>query len=357
MGVQIAGHAALVAALPPLVAWHGVRGASVAMLIGAAAQMLFAWGCLVADGMPALTSPWRQGTHLREFGRGWAPFLTYAGATQASGIVLRVSASTLGTGIYAVVSLALRLYRSLVTLILTPIHYVLLPAPSRSEAEDRRSVADSELVTTLRHVLVLIAPVVTALVVLRGATVSMLFERGDFGPADADRTAAVLGLLALAIVPTAACILLEQAAYARRRPGTVLRANLVAEAMQAALFVPMIALADERGVPLAMTAAILAEMALYLRLLRPRAPGASAGLVPFVFKVALACAALRGAILGVHDLVEAVASPAPGAEQAALVIPSVLAGTVAYVAALALLRVEEPRLLLQTAREVARAGR
>jgi putative peptidoglycan lipid II flippase len=272
------------------------------------------------------------------------PFVPYAAVSQGSGVTLRIAASTLGTGLYTSFALAYRLYRSVISLLLTPIQQVLLPALSASEAGDRRAAADDELVATIRYAAFVLMPVAVVLVALSGETVSVVFERGAFTPDDADSTAEVLALFSLSLLPNALYVLLEQSAYARRHTRLVVRTNVALEVVQGALYVPLVLLLGVAGIPVAALLGLIVAVTSYVVVLRPARLRAHAS---FALRLALCGAVMLAAVLVAAELVERAVDPPPGIRQLLIVVPAVVVGAAAYLIAARAARLSEPRRLTE----------
>jgi putative peptidoglycan lipid II flippase len=342
MLASVGGAAGMVAAMPLLVHWWGVEGAAAAMTFGAVAQAACAWAFLLAEGVPPAVAPWREREHVMDFLRRALPLFPYVAASQASGVVLRIAASTLATGLYAAFSLAYRLYRSVITLLLTPVQHVLLPALSISEVRARRAAADDELVATLRYAAFVLVPVTVGLAALSDEAVSVVFERGAFTARDTERTGTVLALFALAIVPSALYVLLEQAAFARRHTRLVVRTNVLLEIVQGALYVPLIVALGAPGIPVAVVIALTLAAGIYTRELGPAPLRAH---VSFAGRLALCALAMLATVLLTVGLVGSAIDPSPGAPQLLVIVPATITGAAAYLLAAAALKLEEPRRL------------
>jgi putative peptidoglycan lipid II flippase len=338
MVASIVGSAAVLVAMPPLVSVWGIEGAALATTLGVVAQALCAWGFLLAEGVPPVIAPWRARKHVMEFVRRTAPFISYAAATQASGAVLRVAASLLGTGLYTAFSLAYRLYRSLLTIMIIPVQQVLLPALSHSEAGGRSDGSAAELISTLRYVSFALTPVTVVVAALAQPIVSAVFERGEFSAGNADSTAIALAVFALALLPSALYFLLEQAAYARRRTSLIVRVNLSIEAIQAGLYVPGVLLLGIAGIPAAGVLAALFAAGSYLYQLRPGPLRAHSG---FALRLVIAAAVMAAATLAAAAAVDAALHPAAGLAQVVIIVPAGLAGLVVYFVAAQLIGLRE----------------
>jgi len=339
--VNVAGGVALLAAMPVLIHLWGVRGAAAGMLVGAVVQALAGWAFLVLEGVPRVVAPWAAREEVREFVRRTVPFVGYAAASQGSGVVLRIALSTLAAGGYAAYALGSRLYRSVFSLLLTPVQQVLFPALAHSEAADRRDEADAELIATLRYATFVTVPVGVALCALSAQSVSLVFERGQFDAADTHRTAVVLAVMSLAIVPTGLYVLLEQAAYARARGRLIVRINVAIEAVQAALYLPLALWVGAGGVAAASVVAVAFAATAYLNTLRPEG-GAFATHRAYGVRL-LGCAlTMLVAMVLVTQAVEALLEPGRGLAQAMVLLPATAVGATIYVATARALGLSEP---------------
>jgi putative peptidoglycan lipid II flippase len=357
MVAAVAGQATVVAALPPLVSAEGVTGASLALLFGAVAQFALAWGLVVIEGMPALANPLRHPDLIRRFARRTTPFFAYAGASQGSAIVYRVSASTLGSGVFAALSFADRIHRALYALIFFPIQTVLFPALARHEAEGRPEDLRVELRAGLRYVIFAVTPLVAEVALLSEEAVSVLFERGEFGEGATDDTALALAIFALALLPTGMYMLLEQASYARSRTRLIIGTNVMIAAIQAALFYPLAQTFGIAGIPVVVLLATTTALFVYLERLYPgasrRAARDQAG---FLLRVAGCVGAMLLLTLVVREGIGRLADPEPGLQQAIVLVPAVFLGASAYVALSLAAGLSEPRRIAQLARERLRSG-
>jgi len=103
-----------------------------------------------------------------------------------------------------------------------------LPAMSRQAAAgDTRGVADT-VNFALRLAAYVSVPATVGLVVLSVPITRVLFERGRFGPADTEATAAALIWYALGLVGFAGARIAAQAFYAIAEPGTAVKLGVVA---------------------------------------------------------------------------------------------------------------------------------
>jgi putative peptidoglycan lipid II flippase len=330
---NLVGQASLVVLLPLLVASDDIVGAAWAFVGSAAIQALLTWGLLMVEGMPPLANPFRHRAEVGQFGRGLVPFLGYAAAVQASGVVFRISASLLKTGLFAAQSLARQLFNGLFALIFVPLQTIVLPSLAQHAAEDRDAEFAAELRAALRYSIFMVVPVAVVLAVLAGPAVSFVFERGEFSGADAHNTALAMRVYAFAIVFTGLYTVMEQAAYARGQNRLIVGTNIRIEALQAPLYIGLTLLLGVVGIPLAglIGSAFGAGYYLY-RFTRGDFSGALQRQGGFFWRVCL-CAALTAlAVWGTWKGVDALVEPGVGLDQAVSIVPAALVGLVVYCA-------------------------
>jgi putative peptidoglycan lipid II flippase len=110
---------------------------------------------------------------------------------------------------------------------------VLLPEIAAREAEHddagRKRTVDSALALGL----LLAIPAATALAVLAEPIVAVLFERGKFGPADREQTAAALAAFAIGLPGAVIAKVLAQVYFARQNPGKPLIVGITSIAVAA----------------------------------------------------------------------------------------------------------------------------
>lgn len=328
---NLIGQASLVALLPLLIASNGIEGAAWAFVAAAAAQAVFTWALLLVEGMPPLVNPLRYREQVGAFGRGLVPFLGYAAAVQASGVVFRISASLLKTGLFASQTLARQLYMGLFALIFVPLQTIVLPSLAQHAAEDRHTEFMAELRAALRYSIFMVVPVSVALMVLAEPTVSFVFERGEFSAADASNTAMAMRVYALGILFTGLYTVMEQAAYARGQNRLIVGTNVRIEAIQAPLFLGLTLWLGVTGIPVASVIGGAFGGAYYLhRFTRGDLSGALRRQGGFFVRVG-ACGLASGlAVWGTWRAMDALADPGPGLPQAIALVPATAVGVGVY---------------------------
>lgn len=209
----------LPAMITPLVAF----GACLPLLAGPAspARAAFGWTIGAALALATLLLGGRRfvakpappvarridGERLRSAFAIALPLLLLTIVTQSAEIADRVIASHIGAGAVTTVSLAKKTIILPSTILVAAVGTVVLPFISRREGENERAEAFGR---TLNLSLFFLLPTAAFLVLLRDDVVRILYGRGEFGADDARTTAALLGIYAVALVPTNIGVVLQR---------------------------------------------------------------------------------------------------------------------------------------------------
>jgi putative peptidoglycan lipid II flippase len=220
---------------------------------------------------------------------------------------------------------------------------VLFPGMSRQAAAGDQPALRESTGVGLRALLFLVTPVSAALVVFAAPVIRLLFERGEFGPQATATAAAALAAYAVGLVPMAGYYVVTRTFYAlqnMRSPVAIGAVMVVVNAVLAYLLMSALAVA---GIALATALVAYVNLALLVLLLR-RALGPLGGRRIASAAARVAVATLVAMLAGWWTWGALPASASPGSQAASLGAALIVAGVV-YLAACALLRVEELRLL------------
>jgi hypothetical protein len=147
-------------------------------------------------------------------------------------------------------------------------------------------------------------------------------------------------------------MLLEQASYARSRTRLVIGTNVAIAAIQAALFYPLARTLGIVGIPIPIVLATTVAFFVYLERLYPGASRRAArNQAGFGLRIAACTGVMLLVTLAVRAAVESLVDPAPGLQQAIVLVPAVVAGAVTYVALSVASGLAEPRRIAQVAGE------
>jgi putative peptidoglycan lipid II flippase len=328
--------------LMPRLGWPRIAAIGIGTILGGLGQIAIQWPLLRREGWryaPVLDT---RDDGLREVMRLMAPATIGLAAVQINVFVNTVLATAEGTGAVSWLNYAFRLMYLPIGLFGVSIGTAALPEISRHTAVSdtdglRRTVAHA-----LRLTIVLNVPATIGLIVLARPIVSLLLERGRFGPADTAATAAALicyapGLLGYAIVKIA-----SPTFYALRDSRTPVIASAVAVALNIALNLALVRVMGFTGLALGATIAAAAHAALLLWLLHGRV-GSVGGRenVRVFLLITIAALAMGAAAWGSEHALEALVAGGSTVVRAVRVFTSISAGLVVLVGAAHLLRIEE----------------
>ena len=256
--------------LMPSLGWPRIAGIAIGTVIGGAGQILLQWPFLRREGWryrPILDT---RDDGLREVMRLMGPGTLGLAAVQVNVLVNTVLATSQGTGAVSWLNYAFRLMYLPIGLFGVSIGTAALPEISRHAAASdltamRRTVSDA-----VRLMLMLNVPATIGLIVLARPIVSLILERGSFGPGDTTATAAALmcyapGLLGYGIVKIA-----SPAFYALRDSRTPVIVSALSVAINVALNLALVRVAGFRGLALGTAIAATVNALLLLWLLRGR---------------------------------------------------------------------------------------
>jgi putative peptidoglycan lipid II flippase len=212
---------------------------------------------------------------------------------------------------------------------------VLLPEIAAREAEHddagRRRTVDSALALGL----LLAVPAATALVVLAEPIVAVLFERGQFGPVDRERTASALAAFAIGLPGAVIAKVLAQVYFARQNPGKPLFAGVMSIAVAILGGMVLAPGMPATGAALAASLAFWAQSLLLAALLvRERLWMPGMALLRVLVAVLAAAALMAGAVIWLGGEMHAsLVGHVAGLREFALLIGLCMAGVMIYAAA------------------------
>ncbi len=197
-----------------VLAW-GVFAAGVLQLL------LLVWGVWRNGLMPRFSRP-KMTPGMRELVRLGVPGAIAGGVTQLN-IVIGSTIASLQDGAVSYLYYADRLYELPLAMVGIAIGVVLLPDVSRHlRAGDQAAVMDSQN-RALELAMLLTLPAAVALAVIPSEIISVLFQRGAFGPVDTANVAAALSIFALGLPSFVMIKVFSPAFFAREDTKTPMR--------------------------------------------------------------------------------------------------------------------------------------
>jgi putative peptidoglycan lipid II flippase len=308
-------------------AW-GVAGAGVAQFLW------LAWATGRAD--MALSLPWPRLTpEVKRLLTLMLPAALGAGVVQVNLLIDIVIASLLPTGAVSYLYYADRIYELPLAVIGIAIGTALLPALSRQARRGETAAAVATLNRGLEAALLLSLPATAALIVLPLPIISVLFERGAFGAAEASATAAALAAYAVGLPAYVLIKVLTPGFYAREDTRTPVKIAVVAVILNTAVALALMGPLAHVGIALATAAsAWLNVVALAVVLRRRGYLAPDAPLLKRVPRMVLASALMGGALWALVPLLSGWMSGGLALRVAALTVLVIVGLIVFAVAAL-----------------------
>lgn len=328
--------------LMPRLGWPPIAGLAMGTVLGGAGQILLQWPVLRREGWRYAAILDTGDAGLREVMRLMAPGTIGLAAVQVNVFVNTVLATGQGTGAVSWLNYAFRLMYLPIGLFGVSIGTAALPDISRhAGASDlaavRRAVSDA-----LRLMLMLNVPATVGLMVLAAPIVSLLLERGSFGPADSAATAAALMCYAPGLLGYVAVKVASPTFYALRDSRTPVIVSALSVALNVVLNLALVRVAGFRGLALGTAIAATLNAGLLLWLLRRRIGGLDGRRnARALLLITIASLLMGAAAWGTHHGLEA-ALPGHGTlVRAVRVFSSIGVGLLVLVGAARALRIEE----------------
>ena len=239
-----------------------ILGVGVGVLIGGSAQLISQVPALLHTGFRFRFRILPVHPQIRRMLWLMAPaFLTLA-VTQVNLLVDNKLASHLGDGGISSLQYGMRLFQLPLGVLAVSVATALLPRFSQAWAQRDKSGFFQYLNEGIVVSALVLLPAMVGLLVIGPDLVRLLFEHGSFTPADTMRTARVLSLYLIGLVPYGWIYVLTRAAYARGKPLFPLLASMVAVGVNVALDLILIGSMREAGLALATAIAGICNAAL-----------------------------------------------------------------------------------------------
>jgi putative peptidoglycan lipid II flippase len=327
-----------------------VMGLAFGVLLGGAGQFLVQVPVLAARR--ALVWPTLDLRHpaVRRIAARMAPVAVGQSAQHIATLVNTVIASFLAGGSVSYLYYADRLLEFPLGIFAVAIATAVLPTLSEQAARGDTDALRATLSFAVRLSAFLSLPAAAGLFVLREPLVRVLYQRGQFGPAETASTAAAVGMYALGLAGFACARVLVQAFYALGDTRTPVTVSMATMALNAALALVLTRSLGHAGLALATSTAGTVNAAALASLLRRRLGGGGpAGAARAWRRLGLVSAALAVAL---HLGVALCPPPEERLGETAWLAVAILAAIAAYLAAHAALGSEEVQALRRL-----RAGR
>lgn len=321
--------------LMPAVGLPPIAAIAIGTLVGGLGQIAVQWPSLHREGFRYHAEIDSRDPGLRQILVLMGPGTIGLAATQINLLVNTVLATGEGTGAVSWLNYAFRVMYLPIGLFGVSIATAAIPSISRHAARQelggiRRTVADS-----LCMMLVLNVPAMFGLIALASPIVSLLFERGRFGPDDTAATAAALTWYALGLVGYSVVRVASPTFYALQESRTPVAVSVATVLINVALNLALVRVMGYRGLALGTSLTALTNAGVLLVLLRRRLGGLEgARVATTLVKTTTAAVAMAIAARAAEGWLEA-AVPGRGLAAQLASVGGAIAAGVAVLAALA----------------------
>ena len=331
--------------LVPLASRFGVApilAIAAGTLVGGLGQVFLQWPALRREGFRYRPTLDLQDPWLREIGRLMLPAVAGLAAVQINLFVNSWLATSLGTGAVSWLDYAFRLMYMPIGLFGLSIATASLPGISVHAAANNDAGVRESVSNGLRMMLMLNVPATVGLFVLATPIVRLIFEHGQFTPADTAATASALAFYAPGLVGYSAVKLMSRAFYALGNSRIPMLASAVSVTANVVFSLLVIGVLGHRGLALGTALAALTNAGMLLFFLRDRLAGLEGKRVLTTLTKISAASLLMA--LAAYTAERLLHIPFPGSNvstQGVRVFGAIAVGVIVLAASAQLLRIEE----------------
>ncbi|MBM2810257.1 MAG: putative lipid flippase MurJ [Chloroflexi bacterium] len=323
----------------------GVEGLAISAVAGAFLHLVIQVPGLIRAGMRYRLTFGRDLAGAREVARLMGPRIIGLGISQINQLVTVVLASFLVVGSIAYLSYAWLILMVPLGVFAMAVSTAVFPTFAEQNASSRHDEERQTFLFALRLILYLTIPAMVIIMVLGQPIVSLLLERGAFDANAAGATAFALAFFAIGLPGHAVIEIVDRVFYAERDTATPVRVAAMGVTINVLLSVVLMRTElSFGGLALANSLAALTEAAALTFVLdRRRGWLRTPELASFIWRTALAAAAMGLAALLIRVPMGALHSVTDWAAQAVLVLVVGGGGALAYLATSTALGVEDVR--------------
>ena len=319
-----------------------VTGLALGVLLGGACQVLMQLPSLGARHLLAAPRIAFQHPAVRRVFGLMAPVMVGQSATHIGTVINTIIASFLAKGSVSYLYYADRLIEFPLGVFGVAIATAVLPTLSEQAARRDKHALRETLSFSLRLATFVSMPAAVGLCVLSEPIVRVLYQRGQFGPAETAGTAAAVAMYAIGIVGSATAKISAQAFFALGDTRTPVKVSIFAMACNCAIAASLARPLGHVGLALAIAAAATINAVALTILLRRRLPG---GRIPGARRAWLRTAGVSVGLALLLVMVAHLSPPPAGRIAEAVWLATVILGSTAlYVGSHAALGAEEVRL-------------
>jgi putative peptidoglycan lipid II flippase len=253
-----------------------------------------------------------------------------------------VLATGQGTGAVSWLNYAFRLMYLPIGLFGVSIATAAMPTIAAMAARDDRAGMRDTVSSGLRMMLMLNVPATVGLIALATPIVALVFQRGQFGPADTPATAAALMCYAPGLLGYSAVKIASPTFYALRDSRTPVLISALSVGTNVVLNLTLIQVLGYRGLALGTALSALLNAGVLLTLLRRRLHGLDeARILAALLKISAASALMAAASVATHRGLDAAWPGAGFVHDAVQLLVAILAGMAVLGASARLLGIQE----------------
>ncbi|OFW20421.1 MAG: murein biosynthesis integral membrane protein MurJ [Acidobacteria bacterium RIFCSPLOWO2_02_FULL_65_29] len=260
--------------LMPALGWPPIMAIAIAAIIGGVGQIAVQLPPLAREGFRYRPRLDLRDASLREVLVLMGPGTIGLAATQVNLFVNTQLATAQGTGAVSWLSYAFRLMYLPIGLFGVSIATAVLPAAARHATLDDKVAMRDTVARGLALMAMMNVPATLGLAILATPIVRLLFERGQFLPADTAATAAALRFYAIGLVGYSTVRIASPVFYALGQSRVPVAASLLSMAVNVVASLLLVDALGFRGLALGTSIAALANGGVLLVLLGRRLPGA-----------------------------------------------------------------------------------
>ncbi|MEK6302467.1 MAG: murein biosynthesis integral membrane protein MurJ [Acidobacteriota bacterium] len=253
---------------------EGIIGMAYGVLIGGFLQYAVQWPSLNRAGFRYRPMLSFSDPGVRRIFALMGPAVIGGAAVQVNVLINSNFASNIpGTGPVSWLNYAFRLMQFPIGVFGVAIATATLPAISRSAARKDEAEFRHTLASSMRLAFLLTIPSAVGLIVMGRPIIALIYERGLFGAADTEHTAAALGFFAMGLTGYAAIKILAPAFYALGDARTPMIISLLSMATNFAMNWALVGVMQERGLALSTSTVALVNFGLLYVIMRKRING------------------------------------------------------------------------------------
>jgi putative peptidoglycan lipid II flippase len=328
--------------LMPLVGLPPIAGIAIGTLLGGLGQIALQWPSLHREGFRYSPVIDFRDPELGEVLRLMVPGTLGLAAVQINVFVNTYLATTQPEGSVSWLGYAFRLMYLPIGLFGVSIATAALPTIARQAGDADRTAIRETVSRGLRLMLSLNVPATVGLIVLAQPIVELIYERGEFGPADSIATAAALMFYAPGLLGYSAVKIASPTFYSLKDSRTPVIVSVISVAANLALNLWLVRILSFRGLALGTAIAAVLNAVILLALLGRRLDGLDGrGIAVSGLKIGAASALMGAGVWLIAGWLETMLPGSAFSIRATRVFASIAAGVAVLILAGRALRIEE----------------